>query len=738
VIRDYPTLPVNARCYTEWKACPAFASLAVIDHGRATLTGSGEPARLSTILGSTDLFSTLGVAPALGRTFAADESAPGRPAVAMISDQLWRSRFSADPAIIGRSITLNLNPVTVIGVLPAGFRLPGLGSVSDPEVYLPRTFGADELSQIMGMFNYEVVGRLAPGVTLADAEAQINVVAARLSRLAGKDAEVRGSILPLQSAVIGDTRRGLWVLLGAIGAVLLLACLNLGILGLSRAELQSHDSAVRAALGATRRRLVTQSLSESLLLSGAGGALGCLFAWWGLGFLLHFAPADLPRVDEVGLDPSVLLFALGATLCTTLLAGVIPAWYRARSDASSVLLANAGRSVTGSGAARRLRQSLIAIEVGVSTVLLAVATLLGGSFMRVMHADAGFHAPTVLTTRLNIPPAKYREPAAIIGYYQRVITAIAALPEVVGAAVTNQLPLNGQTWIDGVHIRGDTRPPMEQPQANVRFISPDYFHTLGIPVLAGRAFRAGDLDHTVVISARLAQILWPGADAVGRTILRGDEQHPEEFTVVGVVGNVRTDADQRPVSILYLTLAAWPMNELSLAVRLDRPTAAVLPSLRRAIQGVDAEVPLQPFHTMDQVLDTAVSHRRFLLRLVAAFAGCALTLAALGIYGVVTHSVNRRTRELGIRLTIGAQPDALCRAVLRQGMKPVALGLGAGLAAALVGGRLLAGFLYETDPRDPLALSLVAAGLLATGFLACWIPSRRVTRVDPVIALRTD
>lgn len=737
IARERPSITVNARFYTEWASSPAFQSLAVIDRGRATLTGSGDPIRLETVRASANLFATLGIAPVLGRSFTAEESTPGRASTVIISDRLWQTRFAADPAIIGRSITLNLKPVTVAGVLPPRLQLPGLGSMSEPDVYYPHAFGADEVAEIIGRFNYEVIGRLAPGVTRAAAESQLNVIAARLSQLAGENTEVRGLVLPLQEAVAGEARRGLWILLGAVGVVLALACFNLGILGLTRSERNSHHTAVRAALGASRTRLLAGSLAEALLISLAGGALGCLFAWWFLDALVALAPGDLPRLDEVRIDTPVLLFALGTTLLTTLLAGLVPAWHNARRDASSEVLVGGARMTSGRRA-RRLRATFIAVEVAASVILLSAAALLAGSFARVLRADVGFRASAVLTSSLNIPQAKYRQPADIVGYYQRVVAAISATPGVEAAAFANRLPLRGETWIDGVRIEGDTRPSIEQPRTNVRFVSSDFFQTLGIPLLAGRGFRDDDDKLAVVISARLAATLWPGQDAIGRKILRGEGKYLDEFTVIGIAGDARTNVDQPAVSVLYRALKGWPMTELSLAVRLDSAQPAPLAAIHRAIRSVDSEVPLQPFRTMDEVFSSAVAHRRFQMQLVAAFALSALTLAALGIYGVVSHGVSQRTRELGIRLAFGAAPAALARMVLRQGLRPIVAGLAVGLAIALASGPLLARFLYETPARDPLTLGGVSIALVAVGALACWLPARRATRVNPVEALRSE
>jgi putative ABC transport system permease protein len=736
VASRYPTLPVNARFYTEWRTCPAFSALALFDRWTVTLTGSGEPQRLSAAVATANLLPTLGVAPALGRDFSADDDQPGKPALAIISDRLWRARFSANPAVIGRAITIDSHPMTVIGVLPAGFRLPDR-HWSEPDIYFTRAFGVDELSAIIGRFNYDVIGRLAPGVSPTEAESQLNVVAARLSRLAGRHTEVRASLTPLREIIVGPVRRGVWILFGAISAVLLLACLNLSVLGLARAERRSHDAAIRAALGASRWRLFAQSLGESLVLSLIGGSLGCLLASWGLDLLVQLAPPNLPRIDDARLDPTVLAFALGSTLLATVLAGLVPAWQSARSDAASVCLSRNSPTSTGSPAARRLRATFIAAEIGIGTMLLAAAALLVGSFVRVTQADLGFRAPHVLTTDLVIPAAKYQKPDDRRAYYGRIIAAVSAVPGVATASVTNALPLTGETWIDALWTPGDTRAMFKHPQANVRFVTPDYFATLGVPLLAGRAFRVTDGPQVAIISAQLAATLWPGQNPVGRKAVRGDGS--DELEIIGVVGDVRADVDRRPVSFVYRPHWAYSFSQATLAIRLDENAPPQIASaLRQAIRRIDADVPLQSFRTMADVFASAVSARRFQLRLIVAFALSALTLASLGLYGVVAHGVGQRTRELGIRLAFGAQPAALRTMVVRQGLRPVLLGLLAGIAGSLLGGQLLASFLYETSPREPFAFAAVAAVLVPVAFIACWLPARRATKVDPIIALRVE
>jgi putative ABC transport system permease protein len=741
----YPSMPINARFYEEWRAnCPAFAELALLDRGASTLTGRGEAIRLSAVRASTNVFATLRVTPPLGRVFAADENKPDRNRVAVISHRLWRDRFAGAADIVGRTVMLDQRPFTIVGVLPADFRLPeakqfSLGNVTpngEPDVFLPKEYDAKELDEAVGRFNYEVIGRLAPGATAATAVAQMDVIAARLARIEDPGLTIRSLAVPLQEAVTGPARRGLFLLLDAISAVLLIACLNLSVLALARAERRGHDSAVRSALGASRRQLLGQALLESGLLAAAGGALGLVVTYWGLDLLVGLAPADLPRLDEVRLDSRVLGFALAATLGTALLSGLIPAWRTARADAVDALRNGDNRTSTGGRTPRRLRQTLIAVEVGVSTVLLAIAGLLVGSFLRVTTIDGGFRGAGVVTTNVAVASAKYHEDSARLALYQRLVAELATLPGVASAAVTNALPLQGETWVDSLTFLGDTRPWGERPSCNVRFVSEDYFATLGIPVSAGRVFRPEDAKRKVVVlSAGFAAQLWPGQNPVGRKVTRGQN---DELEVIGVVGDVRASADQRPVSIAYYPFAAWPPSRAMLAVRLQGNLAALAPALREVIHRTDADIPLQPFQTMDELLQSSVSQRRFQMRLAAAFAVAALVLAGLGTYGVVAHNVTQRTRELGIRMAFGADAGSVLRLIVSQSLRPILFGLAGGLLAALLGGRVLAGLLYETNPRDPLTLALVGATLMLVAFVACWLPARRATKVDPMVALRAE
>ena len=741
--RTYPTLPVSARHFVEWRGrCTSFERLSLTDVGTVNLTGAGEPENLDIARVSADLFQTLGVQPAIGRVFTQGEDQDGRDRVAILSDALWRRRFHADPAIVGRTITLDSRAHTVVGVLPAAFRFPATAvletaqaAVQRPEVFKPVVFTPDQLKELMGQFNFQVIARLKKGVARERALAELNVIGAQLVKMSGDNMELRAWAVPLQESLVGGSRRGLLVLLGAVGAVLLIVCGILANLTLARAERRGRELAVRTALGASRGRLVRNALSESLLVAFGGGALGAGLAAAGLGVLVRSAPPDIPRLDEVGLDWRVLLFALAVTAATGLLFGLAPAWRASRIEPHRVL-SSGGRSSTTGAHGLRLRSVLVSSEVGLSAVLLITAALLMTSFVRLLRVDKGFRAPSVLAADVAIPWAKYSQDAQRNAFHERVLARLASQPGVLSAAISTALPLQGETWVDSAYVPGDSRAPYDRPPVNVRFISADYLRTMGIPLRAGRTFADDDRKRkVVVISERLARTLWPGQNAIGRRLITSGDTN---YEVIGLAGDIRTDADKRPVAMLYRPYWEWAPRKVVLVARAAGEPWSVAGAVRAAIREVDADVPVPAMRTMQMVLEESIAQRRFQMTLACVFAGAALLLAGLGIYGVVSYSVTRRTNEMGIRMALGAQSGDLHRLVVRQSMLPVALGLAAGVAGALAAGRVLSSLLFEVNERDPLTIAGVAALLTLVSLAACYVPARRATRVDPLASLRCD
>jgi len=739
----YPTLPASARHFTEWRQrCSSFASLSVMDQGSANLTGAGEPERLQMARISANLFDTLGVQPSLGHGFVTGEDAEGRDRVAVISDSLWKRRFQADPALIGKMITLDSAGYTVVGVLPAGFQLPTLSILErvtsvleKPEVFKPIVFPPDELKELMGTFNYNVVARLKDGMSREAATAELNVVAAQLETMSGEKVNLRSSVTSLQESVTGKSRRSLIVLLGAVGAVLLIVCVNLANLMLARAERRGREWAIRTAVGASRAQLLRQVFAETLLLAFLGGILGTAAAAGSLGVLVRHAPPDIPRLDDVRLDMQVLLFALAVTTATGILSGLAPAWRSIQSDPQESLKSG-GRTSTGARQGARFRNALVGLEVGLSTGLLVLAALLGQSFMRVMNAEKGFRAPSVLSARVVIPSAKYAKEEQRNHFHEQVLDQLSSEPGVLSAAITTALPLTGETWVDAAWVPGDTRPESERPLVNVRFVSSDYLKTMGIPMLAGRTFSANDRNRNVaILSERLARQLWPDLSPIGRKITRGSGQL---YEVIGVAGDVRANPDQPVVAMIYRPYWEWAPRGVMLVARSVGNPRIVGSAMRAAIRSVDPDVPIPAMRTMQEILVQSVAERRFQMLLAVAFGATALFLAVLGIYGVISYTVARRTNEMGIRLALGARPRHLLGMVVGQAMTPVVLGLAFGIAASLAAGRVVSNLLYDVTARDPGTIAAVAALLLIIATVACWAPARRATKVDPLDALRYE
>jgi predicted permease len=589
--------------------------------------------------------------------------------VVLIADGLWRRRFHADPAIVGAKIMLNAVPHEVAGVLPPDFRFPrqtGLGGYrieEKTEIIRPLGYDNSKLKLEFGDLNYFALGRLKAGVSLPRARAELNAVEHDLSDKMGGQFDLRTTIIPLQERIVGDVRQGLMVVMGAVGAVLMVLWVNLANLSLVRAAGRSRESAIRTALGAGRMRLVKASVLESTLLALAGGGLGVLLAYGGLQALLAAAPISLPRLNEVRVDWSVLLFALLTSTATGLILGILPAW-RASMAAPFEILKSGSRTATEGKGGMRVRSVLVSLEVGLSALLLVTAGLLISSFVRLMAIDKGFEVAHVVAADLALPNAKYPNDAQRTAFYDRLLEKARALPGVQSAATISALPLQGEIWLDTVRTEHDARPEPEVPTTNVRFIGADYFQTLRIPLREGRDFAGYDRGRAVVIiSAGLGQRLWPGLSPIGRKLVEGERL----MEVVGVTPDIRsTGLDQEPVNMLYAPYWQSPQNASSLLVRTAMDPRCLAGVLRRTIWDVDSELPVPEVRTMQQVMEQSVAQRRFQMMLVLLFAAAALALAAFGTYGVVSFVVARRRAEMGIRMALGAGRGTILRMVLRQ------------------------------------------------------------------------
>jgi predicted permease len=742
LLKSYPALPVNIAIYNEWrKQITSFESIGIAQASVFNLTGTGRPEQVRGALVTASIFSVLGVQPPLGRAFTDQEDQSGHDQVVILADSLWRRRYQADPAIVGRKILLNGKPCEVVGVLPASFHFPreemvGVRTLGEGvEIYKALGYSPEDLPIHMGDFNYWTTARLRPGILAVRAQAELNVVQAALSKQIPGDLDIHVSLIPLQERMVGDVRQGLVLLMAAVGAVLLVLCVNLANLSLARAAGRARDAAIRTALGASRARLIGQSIIESTLLALAGGTLGVALAYWGLRALLAAAPIDLPRLQEVHVDAQVLLFALAISLLTGLIFGALPALRSLRSVPIDTLK-SAGRGNTEGRAGLRVRNLLVGLEVGLSAALLVTAGLLIASFVHLMTVDKGFQVDRVLAMNLSLLSTKYPKTAEQAVFFQRVLEKAAAMPGVQSASMVSALPLMGETWIDIVGREHDTRPLVELPSTNVRFISPGYFQTLRVGLSGGRDFEEQDRNRKVtIISASLARRLWGEENPVGRKMMSNDTL----VEVVGVTPDFRsTSLDKEPVNMLYIPYWQRPRLSASLLVRTSMDPRGIANALRGAVWEIDSEVTVPEVRTLDEVLSRSVAERRFQMLLVVLFALAALALAAFGTYGVLSYAVTRRTGEMGIRMALGAQRSDVLGMVLRQGMMPVVAGLAGGAAAAVAIGRYVESLLFQVSPRDPLAFAVSAAVLLVVSVAACLIPARRATRVSPTEALRFE
>jgi predicted permease len=740
--RKFPMVPLNPATYLAWsRQASSLAGIAVADTGETmNLTGAGEPTLLTADAVTSTLFDVLGVKPLLGRTFSPDADQAGHNHEAILTHSLWRNRFNGDPGIIGHAIALDGSPYTVVGILPASFDFPTQkelnpieGSKPKAEIFVPEVFQKEDLPVDSG-FGFATIARLKPGVSQAQAIAELNVILSREYSMMPPISRPQTIMMPLRDIIVRSSKRGLWMLLAAVLAVLLIICVNLANLVLMRATARQHEAAIRTALGASRGRLLRQTLTETLLLGLLGGAVGLLLARWALWGLLAVAPVSLPRLHNVHLDGAVLGFTLGISVLAGVLAGLLPAWRLAQASPQDALRSGGPRNAD-SNARLRAREVLVALETSLSAMLLIAAGLLVASFAKLVRMPEGFAVDHIVTVNLQLPEAQYTQEQQRGEFWKEALAATSVLPGVESSAVTNFLPLAGEINDDPVSLPGDTRPAAERPFASYRRVSPDYFNVLGIPLLNGRALTWADAGTgNVVISAGAAKTLWPDLNPIGQKF---DVYPPSAHQVVGVVGDARSvDLFRAPTPMVYELEESSPTASLILRTRL--PATAVAPELHRAIWRIDPTVAIPSILSMGQIVSESLAPRRFETLLTSLFAAAALLLACLGIYGVVSYSVVRRTREIGIRMALGAQKADVLRGVVGQGLKPALSGLAVGIIGALVFTRLMSSLLFGVKPLDPLTFTVVSLILVGVALLACYIPARRAMRVDPMVALRYE
>jgi putative ABC transport system permease protein len=739
-----PSLPVTAWHFREWrKQSRAFEQFALVGNAAYTLTGGGDPLSLTGSRVSASLFPMLGIQAQLGRTFRENEDQPGRDRVVLLSNSLWTSRFHRDPAIVGSHVSLNGQPFEVIGVLPAGTRVPSesdldavFRSREAADFWKPFAIADSDLA-IMAEYDFGCVARLKPGVSRAQATADINAIQAGIVRDLPEKPELRALVLPLQERMAGSARQSLTLLLAAAGLVLLMVVVNLANLLLARASARRRELAIRAAIGAGVARIVRQMLTESLLLAATGGALGVLLAQWALAAILVKAPLELPGLADVRLDSTVLAFAALAAILSGLLFGVVPAWRMARTDPQASLRAGSHAIAEGRQGGR-LRRLLISAEVALCSVCLVVGGLLLTSFVRLTNVDKGFQADHAITLNLSLPAARYPGNEKRAAFVETLLESIRAMPSVVAAGVGNRGPLSGEGSNNDIYAEGTAGAAADRRQVDYRCVTPDFFRAMGIPLVGGRVFGPPDRNRAVaVISTQVARSMWLGADPMGRRFHLGSLA-AEWIEVVGVVGDVRSSLQKAPNPTVYLPYWQLARSNIAVVVRTAADPKSIAGAVRGAIRGLDPELPAPRLRTIDEVVDELLAERRFQLTLVLIFAVAALLLAAIGVYGVVSHTVARRTNEIGIRMALGASRSDVRLMVVRQGLAPVAAGLAAGLAGALAAARLASGFLFGVRPADPPTFAGVAVLLLAAALAACYLPARRATRVDPLTALRDE
>ncbi|HKS29939.1 MAG TPA: ABC transporter permease [Pyrinomonadaceae bacterium] len=739
---DIKEEPASMPNFNDWRTqSQSFEEMAGFTNTAVTLTGDGEPERVRAGLITAGFFSTLGTQPMMGRSFTPEENGEKGARVLILSHGLWQRRFGSNPQVVGQTVTIAGNPYQIVGVMPQDFKDPLPVQRNPSEMWIPLAMSFEPNLRRSDFL--KVVARLKPGVTIEQARAEMKTITSRLEQqYPDTNAGWSTLVIPLQERIVGDVRPALWVIVGVVGFLLLIACANVANLLLARSAARQQEIAVRRALGAGRLRLVRQFLTESVMLALAGGVMGALLAMWGVELLTRLGPRDIPRLDEVRLNWMVLAFTLGVSVLTGVIFGLIPALHATNPDLTESLK-EGGRSSTEGRRGARLRSALVVAEIAIALVMLVGAGLMVKSFMRLQSVDPGFKPDRILAVDLSLPSTKYKEQAQQLAFWEQFMNRVSQLPGVERVAAANAIPFTGGSILAfSVEGRPPLPPGSDTPDAEHRVVTPGYFDAMNISLVRGSAFTAqhnSSAPAVTLISETMARKYFPNEDPIGKRINLGDPEKSPWLTIIGIVKDVRQDAlDKEPYPQMYVPHAQLTSRAMTLLVRTSNSPSSLVPAIRSELANMDKDQPLYNVRTVEQVMSESISRQRFSMLLIAIFAGVGLVLASVGIYGVMSYTVAQRTHEIGVRMALGASARDVLRMVVGQGMLLAATGTVLGLGAAFLLSRFISSLLFNVSAADPLTYVLLSLLLISVALVACLIPALRATRVDPMVALRYE